>query len=181
MKIYFKIIIFLLIAAPYSFTQNNLNIKFRIIEKFDKILSSDNKEYIFYIDANYIFSDEGKNIYSNNIYNIQNTLNDLQKQEKEAKSQEEKISLNQNIRMYNALLSYNTPPKKFISLLINRQIHQYISKYKSSYIDIMMQNNLQKFYDDIRNNVISNEKYTGTFTSFKFLTKEKFKYYTGRN
>lgn len=44
----------------------------------------------------------------------------------------------------------------------------------------MMQNNLQKFYDDIRNNVISNEKYTGTFTSFKFLTKEKFKYYTGR-
>lgn len=126
MIIYFKIIIFLLIAAPYSFTQNNLNIKFRIIEKFDKILSSDNKEYIFYIDANYIFSDEGKNIYSNNIYNIQNTLNDLQKQEKEAKSQEEKISLNQNIRMYNALLSYNTPPKKFISLLINRQIHQYI-------------------------------------------------------
>ena len=105
----------------------------------------------------------------------------MQKQEKEAKSQEEKISLNQNIRMYNALLSYNTPPKKFISLLINRQIHQYISKYKSSYIDIMMQNNLQKFYDDIRNNVISNEKYTGTFTSFKFLTKEKFKYYTGRN
>lgn len=167
---------------PYSFAQNNynLNIKFRVIEKFDKILSSDNKEYIFYIDANYIFTDEGKSIYSNNIYNIQNTLNDLEKKHAEAKTQEEKLSINQNIRIYKALLSYNTPPKKFISILINRQIHQYVSKYPSSYIDNMLQNNLQKFYDDIRNNIINNEKYTGNFTSVRFLTKEKFKYYTGR-
>ena len=80
MKFYFTIIIFILITCPYSFAQNNynLNIKFRVIEKFDKILSSDNKEYVFYIDANYIFTDEGKTIYSNNIYNIQNTLNEYQ-------------------------------------------------------------------------------------------------------
>ena len=182
MKFYFTIIVFILLAIPHSFAQENynLNIKFRVIEKFDKILSSDNQEYIFYIDANYIFTDEGKVIYSNNIYNIKNTLNDLEKKEREAVNQEEKLSLKQNIRMYQALLTYNTPPKKFISLLINRQIHQYISKYPSSYIDNMMNNNLQKFYDDIRNNIILNEKYTGKFTSLKFLTKEKFKYFTGR-
>ncbi|KLI22172.1 hypothetical protein A9X84_09460 [Brachyspira hyodysenteriae] len=182
MKFYFTIIIFILITSPYSFAQNNynLNIKFRVIEKFDKILSSDNKEYVFYIDANYIFSDEGKTIYSNNIYNIQNTLNDLERQENEAATQAEKNSINQNIRIYKVLLTYNTPPKKFITLLINRQIHQYISKYPSSYIDDMLNNNLQAFYDDIRNNIVYNEKYTGKFTSIKFLTKDKFKYYTGR-
>ncbi|MEI0491689.1 hypothetical protein R4J17_04505 [Brachyspira intermedia] len=182
MKFYFTIIIFILITCPYSFPQNNynLNIKFRVIEKFDKILSSDNKEYVFYIDANYIFTDEGKTIYSNNIYNIQNTLNDLERQEKEAKTQAEKNSINQNIRIYKALLAYNTPPKKFITLLINRQIHQYISKYPSSYIDDMMQNNLQDFYDDIRNNIVYNERYTGKFTSIRFLTKDKFRYFTGR-
>ena len=182
MKFYFTIIMFIFITSPYSFAQNNynLNIKFRVIEKFDKILSSDNKEYVFYIDANYIFTDEGKNIYSNNIYNIQKTLNDLERQEKEAKTQAEKNAINQNIRINKALLAYNTPPKKFITLLINRQIHQYISKYPSSYIDNMIQNNLQAFYDNIRNNIVYNEKYTGKFTSIRFLTKEKFKYYTGR-
>ena len=168
-----------LLLAENSFNYN-LNIRFRVIEKFDKIISSDNKEYIFYIDANYIFSDEGKNIYSNNIYNINNTLADLEKQKQEAQSQEEKMTLNQNIRIYKGLLAYNTPPSKFISLLINRQIHQYISKYPSSYIDNMMQNNLQLLYDNIRNSIITNENYTGNFTSIRFLTKEKFKYYTGR-
>ena len=178
------ILLFITIFSSLSFSQDNFNynldIKFRVIEKFDKIASSDNKEYIFYIDSSYIFTDDGKNIYSNNIYNIQKTLNDLEKQEINAKSQEEKNSLNQNIRIYKGLLAYNTPPKKFISLLINRQIHQYISKYHSSYIDKMMQNNLQEFYNNIRNTIITNENYTGTFTAIRFLTKEKFKYYTGR-
>lgn len=176
------ILVFITIFSSLSFSQDNYNldIKFRVIEKFDKIISSDNKEYIFYIDASYIFTDEGKNIYSNNVYNIQKTLNDLEKQEINAKSQEEKNSLNQNIRIYKGLLAYNTPPKQFISLLINRQIHQYISKYHSSYIDKMMQNNLQEFYDSIKNTIITNENYTGKFTAIKFLTKERFKYYTGR-
>ncbi|WP_300370685.1 hypothetical protein [Brachyspira sp.] len=182
MKFYFTIIIFIFTAIQYSFAQDNynLNIKFRVIEKFDKILSSDNKEYVFYIDANYIFTDEGKEIYSNNINNIKNTLNNLEKQEKEAKTSEEKSHIKQNIRIYQALLKYNTPPKKFISLLINRQIHEYISRYNSKYIDNMLQNDLQKFYDDIKKNIIYNEKYTGKFTSLRFLTKEKFRYYTGR-
>lgn len=178
------ILLFMTVFSGLLFTQDNfdynLNIKFRVIEKFDKIISSDNKEYIFYIDANYIFTDEGKNIYSNNVYNIQKTLNDLEKQEINAKNQEEKNSLNQNIRIYKGLLAYNTPPNKFISLLINRQIHQYISKYHSTYIDKMMQENLQEFYNNIRNTIITNENYTGTFTAIRFLTKEKFKYYTGR-
>lgn len=183
MKIYFTLLI---ITAYFSFLypQNsfdyNLNVKFRVIEKFDKLLSSDNKEYVFYIDANYIFTEEGKAIYSNNIYNIQKTLNDLEQKLDKAQTQEEKMQLNQNIRIYKGLLAYNTPPKKFITLLINRQIYEYIAKYPSSYIDNMMQNNLQQFYDDIRNNIILNEKYTGRFTSLLFITKEKFKYYTGR-
>ncbi|WP_295154590.1 hypothetical protein [uncultured Brachyspira sp.] len=182
MKFYFTIIIFVFTALQYSFAQDNYNldIKFRVIEKFDKILSSDNKEYTFYIDANYTFTDEGKKIYRDNINNIKNTLNDLENQEKDAKTQEEKSSLKQNIIMYQALLKYNTPPKKFIALLINRQIHQYISKYPSKYIDKMMNNNLQEFYDDIKKNIIYNEKYTGNFTSLRFLTKERFKYFTGR-
>lgn len=177
MKIIY-IIIYLFISISHSFAQYNLNIKFRVIEKFDKIKSSDNKEYIFYVDANYIFSDEGKIIYSNNMNNIQKELNNLEK--KEVKNEDEKILLNKNIRMYKVLLNYSTPPKNFISLLINRQIYKYISKYPSSYIDNMMQNDLQKFYDDIRNNIIKNEIYTGKFTSLKFITKEKFRYYTGR-
>ena len=90
------------------------------------------------------------------------------------------MSLNQNIRIYKGLLAYNTPPKKFITLLINRQIYQYISKYPSEYIDNMMQNKLQEFYDNIRNSIISKETFTGKFTSLRFLTKEKFRYYTGR-
>lgn len=183
MKFYFTMILLFTAAIPNSYilySQYNLDIKFRIIEKFEKILSSDNKEYVFYIDANYIFTEEGKSIYSNNIYEIRKTLNDLERQEKEAKSQEEKMSLNQNIRIYKGLLAYNTPPKKFITLLINRQIYQYISKYPSEYIDNMMQNNLQEFYDNIRNSIISKETFTGKFTSLRFLTKEKFRYYTGR-
>lgn len=180
---YFTLLL-LTLPSILLYSQNtfnyNLNIKFRIIEKFDKLLSSDNKEYTFYIDANYIFTDEGKTIYSNNIYNIQKTLTDLEKREKEAKTQEEKMSINQNIRIQKALLAYNTPPKKFITLLINRQIYQYISKYPSAYIDNMLQNNLQEFYDNIRWTIITNEQYTGKFTSLRFLTKEKFRYYTGR-
>ena len=142
----------------------NLNKTFRIIRKFDNILSSDNKEYIFYIDASYIFSPEGKLIYSNNIYTAQKFLEN-----------------NSNNMVYNGVLKSSTPPENYVYLLLHKRLYDYMAKNKSRYIDNLMQTNLQAFYDDIREYIFKEEIYTGNFKYIRFLSKTKYKDYTGKD
>lgn len=162
-------IIFILIIIisnwHFLYAQNfyNLNKNYRIIKKFDNILSSDGKEYIFYINASYSFSEEGKYIYSNSIYTAQKML--------------EKDS---NNVVYNGIIKSNTPPENFIALLINRNIYNYISKYNSKQIDNFIKTDLQQFYNDIREDIIKTQTNTGYFKSIIFITKEKYKFYTGK-
>lgn len=142
----------------------NLNKTFRIIRKFDNLLSSDNKEYVFYIDASYVFSPEGKLIYSNNIYTAQKFLEN-----------------NSDDMVYNGVIKSSTPPENFIYLLLHKRLYDYMSKNKSNYIDKLMQTNLQIFYDDIKEYIFKEEIYTGNFKYIRFLTKTKYKYYTGKD
>lgn len=162
------IVLLLFFNINFIYTQElknyNLNKTFRIIRKFDNLLSSDNKEYIFYIDASYLFSPEGKLIYSNNIYTAQKFLEN-----------------DSNNMVYSGIIKSNTPPENYIYMLLHKRLYDYMSKNKSTYIDKLMQSDLQTFYDDIREYIFKEEIYTGNFKYIRFLSKTKYKYYTGKD
>lgn len=164
MRLIIILFVFFNIHFLYAQENYNLNKTFIIIRKFDNLLSSDNKEYVFYIDASYLFSPEGKSIYSNNIYMAKKALEN-----------------NSNDIVYSGVIKSSTPPENYVYLLLHKRLYDYISKNKSSYIDELMQTDLQTFYDNIREYIIKEEIYTGNFKYIRFLTKTKYKYYTGKD